>query len=53
MFFQIDENDPLNRFIRSKIQNYVSFCLIIAHVGEKNIEKRLLFMNFQKFYTKV
>jgi hypothetical protein len=35
-FFLIYENDLLNRFIRSKMQNYVSFCLIVAHVGEKN-----------------
>jgi hypothetical protein len=34
-----DANDPLNRFIRSKMQNYVSFCLIIAHVGEKTLKK--------------
>jgi hypothetical protein len=35
-FFLMDENDPLNRFIRS-------FCLKIAPEGEK----RLLFMNFE------
>jgi hypothetical protein len=29
------------------MQNYVSFCLIIAHVGEKNFEKRSLFMNLK------
>jgi hypothetical protein len=37
------------------MQNYVSFCLIIEHVGEKNFtfyEKRLLFMNFKKFTQK-
>jgi hypothetical protein len=38
-FFLIDENDPLNRFIRSKMQKYVTFCLIIVHVGEKTLKK--------------
>jgi predicted HicB family RNase H-like nuclease len=51
--FFLDEIDPLNRFIHSKMQNYVSFCLKIAPEGEKNFEKRLLFMNFQTFYAKI
>jgi hypothetical protein len=33
LFF--NENDPLNRFIHFKMQNYVSFCLKIASEGEK------------------
>jgi hypothetical protein len=32
-----DENDPLNHFIHSKMQNYVSFCLKIAPEGEKKL----------------
>jgi hypothetical protein len=30
------------------MQNYVSFCLIIAHVGEKNFEKKVAFYAFSK-----
>jgi hypothetical protein len=53
IFFLIDENDPLNLFIHSKMQNDVSFCLIIAHVGEKNIEKKLVaFYEFSKILRK-
>jgi hypothetical protein len=52
-FFLMDENDPLNRFIHFKIQNYVFFCHKIAPEGEKYFEKRLLFMNFPKFYAKI
>jgi hypothetical protein len=33
----------MNRFIHSKMQNYVSLCLKIAPEGEKNFEKRSLF----------
>jgi hypothetical protein len=33
----IDENDPLNRFILSKMQNYVSFCLINCTCRRKKI----------------
>jgi hypothetical protein len=51
-FFLIDENDPLNRFIRSKMLNYASFCLIIAHVGEKNFEKKVVFYEFSKILSK-
>jgi hypothetical protein len=30
------KKNPLNRFIHSKMQNYVSFCLKIPAEGEKN-----------------
>jgi hypothetical protein len=33
----LDENNPLNRFIHSKMQNYVCFCLIFAPEGEQNL----------------
>jgi hypothetical protein len=35
----MDENDPLNRFICSKMQNYVSLCLKIAPEGKKTLKK--------------
>jgi hypothetical protein len=43
MFF-CNENDPLNRFIHSKIQNYVFFCLKIAHQKENNNFEKITLM---------